>query len=206
MWFCRKGPPGRRWRCPGTHHVLLDRGLGDVNAEFREFADDARRSPAWVRSGHPSDEDPSLLGNRGLAGCSVREASPVVAESAPLPGDDGAGLHEDEDTSPAGPGSGEPGPEEAVGDVDPGSSVAALVDGELVAQGEDLELEGDPRAEAGSEGGEQGEEDSLHGRAQATRPWRRSQCFLDRRPTLGGTPVIPHDSTFSGRTACSPRP
>ena len=50
-----------------------------------------------------------------------------------------------------------------------GSSSAALVDGELVVQSEHLEMEGHAGTGGRSEGGEQGEEDGLHGRAQATR-------------------------------------
>ena len=42
---------------------------------------------------------------------------------------------------------------------------APLVNGELVAQGEDLELEGGPRSEGSEEGGEESDEDGLHGEA-----------------------------------------
>jgi hypothetical protein len=44
-----------------------------------------------------------------------------------------------------------------------GSHVAPLVDGELVAQRKDLELEAGPRSEASANSGEDGEEDLLHG-------------------------------------------
>ncbi len=54
-----------------------------------------------------------------------------------------------------------------------GSWVAPLVDGELVAQREDLELEGGARSEASAERREEGEEDSLH--------------EARRLPHLGGT-------------------
>jgi hypothetical protein len=36
----------------------------------------------------------------------------------------------------------------------------------MVAQGEDLELEGGPRSEAGAERREEGEDDCLHGRSR----------------------------------------
>ncbi len=45
-----------------------------------------------------------------------------------------------------------------------------LVDGELVAQREDLELEGGPCSEGSPEGGKEGDEDGLHGEAQTTPP------------------------------------
>jgi hypothetical protein len=38
------------------------------------------------------------------------------------------------------------------------------VDGELVAQREDVELEDGPRSEGSAEGGEESDEDGLHGR------------------------------------------
>jgi hypothetical protein len=44
-----------------------------------------------------------------------------------------------------------------------GSRVAPLIDGELVAQGKDLELQGGARSKASANGGEDGEEDLLHG-------------------------------------------
>jgi hypothetical protein len=40
--------------------------------------------------------------------------------------------------------------------------VAPLVDGELVAQGEHLQLEGSPRSEASAEESDEGEQDGLH--------------------------------------------
>ena len=42
------------------------------------------------------------------------------------------------------------------------SGVLALIHGELVAQGEDFELQGSSRLEAGPERGDEGEEDCLH--------------------------------------------
>jgi hypothetical protein len=87
---------------------------------------------------------------------------PVVSEPAALPGDHRARLDEHERVPPAGPGPREPCPEKAVGDLDAGSVASALVDGELVAQGEDLDLECGPRAEAGAESGGERDEDSSH--------------------------------------------
>ncbi len=101
------------------------------------------------------------LATAGLPGLPMGEASPMLAESPPLPGDDGAGLDEDQDVPPAGPGPGQPRPQESIGDLGASSPRAPLVDGELVAQREDLELEGDSRPEACAEGGEDGEEDFL---------------------------------------------
>jgi hypothetical protein len=63
---------------------------------------------------------------------------------------------------PGSPGPGQPRPEEAIGDLGGRSSGTPLVDGKLVTQREDLELEGGSRSEAGAERGDEGEEDCLH--------------------------------------------
>ena len=86
----------------------------------------------------------------------------MVAEPPALPGHDGARLDKDQGITPAGPSLGQPRPEEAIGDLGVGSGGAPLVDGELVPQREDLELEGSARSEAGPERREEGDEDRLH--------------------------------------------
>ncbi len=128
-----KGAPRGGGRLPVPDHVLLDRRLGDVDAELGELAHDARGAPAWVRRRHLADEVPDLLSDRWSAHGFAGEARPVVAEPAPLPGDDGARLDEDENIPPPCPDSGQPRPEQAVGDVGPGSWIASVVHGELVA-------------------------------------------------------------------------
>jgi hypothetical protein len=88
----------------------------------------------------------------------------VVTEPAPLPGDDRGRLNEDQGTAPACPGPGEPCPEEPIGELGASTRVAPLVDGELVAQGEDFDLEGEPPAEAAAHRHDEREENGLHGR------------------------------------------
>jgi len=75
----------------------------------------------------------------------------VVARPAVLPGDDRDRLDEDRNVPPASPGPGQPRPEKAIGDLDGRSGGTPLVDGELAAQREDLELGGDSQSEAGAE-------------------------------------------------------
>ena len=77
-----------------------------------------------------------------------------------------------------------------------GSHVAPLVDGELVAQRKDLELEAGPRSEASANSCEDGEEDLLHGGRQATRPRRRDKRYGSASLTPRGTIVISAASTF----------
>ncbi len=86
----------------------------------------------------------------------------MIAEPAALPGDHGARPDEDENVPPASPGPGQPRPEQSISDPGAGPGRAPLVYGELVAQSEDLELEGGPRSEAGADGREEGEKDGLH--------------------------------------------
>ncbi len=86
----------------------------------------------------------------------------MVAEPTALPGDHGARPDEDENVPPARPCPGQPRPEEAIGDLDARSHRTPLVDGKLVTQREDLELEGGARSEGSAERGDEGEEDCLH--------------------------------------------
>ena len=69
----------------------------------------------------------------------------MVAEATPLLGDDGARLDEHENVPPARPASGQPRPKQTIAHFGAGSRTSPLVDGELVAQGKDLELQSDPR-------------------------------------------------------------
>jgi hypothetical protein len=64
----------------------------------------------------------------------------MVSEAFLLPGDHGPRLDEDEGLAPPGPGSREPGPEDAVGRSEVRSSLRSLVDRELVPQRKDFEL------------------------------------------------------------------
>ena len=121
---------------------------------------------------HLANEILDRLVHRRSAGPCTGEASPMVAEPATLPGDDGARLDEDQDVPPASPGPGQPRPEQSIGDLGAGPGRAPLVDGELVAQREDLELEGG------------------RDRKPARRDARRARrtAFMGRRlPHLGGT-------------------
>jgi hypothetical protein len=113
----------------------------------------------------------------------VEEASPVVAKPAALPGDDGARLDEDEDISPASPSLGQPRPEQSIGDLGAGPGRAPLVDGELVAQREHLELEGGSRSEARAERPEEGEENCLHEERRLPHLGRTHRDFRAGRPS-----------------------
>ena len=72
---------------------------------------------------------------------------PVLPELPSSPGDDGLGLDEDQGLAPAGPVAGEPGPEDAIGGLQPRSGAGPLVDGELMSERQDLDLHGEPGPE-----------------------------------------------------------
>jgi hypothetical protein len=123
---------------------------------FRRLAVDARRSPQGIRCSHRPDEHGDLLAD-GWAAASwpAREAGPVFAEAAALPPEDGIGGHDDQRLPPAGPDSGQAGPEQAVGRAELWPRSRSLVHGELLAQGQVLESE---LAVAADEEGEEPED------------------------------------------------
>ncbi len=64
-----------------------------------------------VGHGHPADEVPDLPRHRGPPWSPTRKTGPVIAEPAPLPGDDRGRVDEDQGIPPACPGPGEPCPQ-----------------------------------------------------------------------------------------------
>jgi hypothetical protein len=135
-------PPGLRGLGTTRGHEAGDGALGDVDAELEELAVDARRTPQGIRRGHRPDEGGDL-GADGWAAASgpAREASPVLAEAAPRPSEDGIRRDDDQGLPPAGPESGQAGPEQTVGRAELGAGRESLVDGERLAQGQVLEGE-----------------------------------------------------------------
>ena len=65
----------------------------------------------------------------------------MLAETTPLPAQDGLGSHDHEGLSPPGPNSGQRGPEKAISSAQWRPGHRSLVDGELLAQGEVLQGE-----------------------------------------------------------------
>jgi len=69
----------------------------------------------------------------------------MFLELAPTPRDDCSRLHDHQGFTPAGPDPGQPSPENAVRGSDPRALRRSLVDGELMAESQDLGLQGEPR-------------------------------------------------------------
>ena len=93
----------------------------------------------------------------------ARQPSPVIPEATPLPCDHGPRFDDDKGILPSGPDSREPRPEDSVGRPETGTDRAALADGELMAEGEDLDLQRSSGTEDGREEREQGVKDGCHG-------------------------------------------
>jgi hypothetical protein len=119
-----------------------DGALGDVDAELEKFAVDSGSTPQGVGRGHRPDERGDLLaGGWAAASWPAREASPVFAEAAALPTQDGVGRHDDQRLPPTGPESGQAGPEQAVSRAELRPGRCSLVHGQLLAEGQVLEGE-----------------------------------------------------------------
>ena len=80
--------PGLRRRASLLNHVLGDRRLGDVNAEFEQLAVNARRSPQNIRLAHLLDQRASL--GRDLRSSHTLPAlhSPKQPEAGAMPAND----------------------------------------------------------------------------------------------------------------------
>jgi len=115
-----------------------------------------RGAPEAIRRRHFPDQSRDLgIDARTTSSRPTRELGPVFAEAAALPAQDGIGRDDDQHAPPASPDSGQAGPEQAVGRAEPRAGRCALVDGELLAQGQVLEGE---LAMAAEEDGEEPEQ------------------------------------------------
>ena len=88
---------------------------------------------------------------------------PVLAELAAPLGDGGGRLHDEQDLAPARPEPGERDPGDAVTESEARSGDGALVDGQLMAEGEFLDFEIEGGAEGSPEEAEQEGQEVGHG-------------------------------------------
>ena len=93
-----------------------------------------RGHPQGIRRGHFPDEGGDLgIDARTGSGRPTGELGPALAEASVLPSQDGVGRHDDQSLPPAGPGSGQPHPHEAIHRAQSGPRHRAFVHGELLA-------------------------------------------------------------------------
>src|SRR5262249_6812865 len=71
--------PRLRWRLRTADHVFGDRGLGDLNSKFEQFAVDPRRTPKRIVTAHCSNQIASFLWNLRTS------RSPMTFFPGPIP-------------------------------------------------------------------------------------------------------------------------
>jgi hypothetical protein len=82
----KQGTPSLRRRFVAAQHVLADTALSDVDAEFEQFAMDARCTPAGILLAHPADKISELLGDDGSSGLAASYLpGPESAEAGTMP-------------------------------------------------------------------------------------------------------------------------
>src|SRR4051794_1376693 len=64
----QKSPPGLRGWFSMPHHILGDRGFGDLDPQLEQLAMNPRSTPAWVVPTHPPNQLPHLLWHAGPTG------------------------------------------------------------------------------------------------------------------------------------------
>ena len=147
----RAASPGHDWRgtcarsatgVPTASEQARDGALGDIGPELEELSMDSWCAPQGIGRGHRSDEGGGLSADRRTARSRpAGEPRPVLTEATALPPQDRVGRHDDQSLPPAGPGSGQPNPQEAIHRAQSGPRHRSFVHGELLTQGEVLQGE-----------------------------------------------------------------
>src|SRR5262249_14336720 len=92
------------WRLGMADHIFGDGRLGNLNAQFQEFAVNSRRSPGRVVKTHGSNQIASFLRNTGTSGSTVANLpGPVALKSLTMPADDGFRFDDDQGRAPTQP-------------------------------------------------------------------------------------------------------
>ena len=124
-------------------HVLGHRCLGNLDPELEQLAVDPGRTPERILPAHSADEVADLKRHRRPPGSPNPGCpGPVFSKTFPMPANHGFRLHDGQGIQAAGPLTIEPDPKYPVEGCEPRPPVLlSLKDAQLVAQGEDLELE-----------------------------------------------------------------
>ena len=76
---------------------MVEAGLADVDAEFEEFAMNARGAPRWDSPGTFGGSDPEPHEDNRASGLAVpRFSCPEQAKALAMPGHDSFRLHDDQ--------------------------------------------------------------------------------------------------------------
>ena len=142
-----------------------------------------RRAPERILAAHLADQIPNVLGNRRPSGLAMTDLpGPEEAEAFTVPGDHRLGLDDDEGGTPIGPNPGQPCPEKPISGGQPRPLRRALEDAKLVAQSEDLDLEGCSAAEGSPKGRD--ERCKHEGGRESTEEGQLPLYQSDRRPQI----------------------
>ena len=96
--------PRLGWRLGMADHVFGNGRLGNLNAQFQEFAVNSRRSPGRIVTTYGSNQIASFLGNTGTSGPTVANLPrPVPLKSLTMPTDDGFRFDDDQGRTPTRP-------------------------------------------------------------------------------------------------------
>jgi len=157
----QEGAPrlGRRLPVPG--HVLADAGFPDVDTELEQFAVNAGSTPERVVPAHPANQVAAVFGNAWSPGLAMPDLPrPEQPKALAMPSNHSFRLHDRQGRPPVGPDCRQPHPEDAICRRQLRSLLGcALEDTDLVAEGEDLDLEGRSAAKRRQDGREERSED-----------------------------------------------
>jgi hypothetical protein len=157
-------------------HPARDGSLGQVKAEHKQFAVNARSTPSWILRDHLEDEISDLLRNRLSAYPLPRpgDQTPVQAKASSVPANYGLGSDEDERFVPAGPEPPSSDPEKLVQGAESGSGMASRQDRELLPEREILQNQALMGAKETNQSSEPDSGKAKHG-----------ECYSRSRPSLG---------------------
>src|SRR5208282_4946106 len=145
-------PPTLRWWLAALCHVFGDRGLPNLNAELKQFAVDAGRTPERVRDTHLANKLTDFRRGPGPTTSGARFPAPVGPKAGTMPTDHGIGFDDLQRTQNAGNQRVEPGEHQSV-DPGEGDALRGLPAQyiQLVPQHNDLGLQRCPRPEQPNE-------------------------------------------------------
>ena len=155
--------PCRRRCLSSSYPIFVDGGFCDLNAEFPQLPDNPRRTPAGIGFRHLTDQCPDFFGyRRSTWPALLTQSGPMVAKALALPSDHCSRLNKDQRMSPTRPVTREPGPEQAVCGLNPGTLGRPMIDSDLMSQRNDLKLQGRPGSKQGSQEYEQRSDNRFH--------------------------------------------
>src|SRR6266567_5492748 len=147
--IAKEALPSLQWPTPPRYHVDGNRGLGDRDAEFEQFAVNPGSAPQRVLKAHSSDQVAHLSGDPRSATRRARFPSPVASKTLAMPAHDSLGPDDAQGIKNARVATIEPDEQGAVDPTQMQSTArrALLQDVELMPQYQDFGFQPRPRLE-----------------------------------------------------------